>query len=101
VPEQLEEGASGIEHALRQRRARNVLLEAMRKLATMGKTMSDAKGANFLPKQVIDHKLAEGLTRRELEDAMRSAQLAGEIRKDEIGRYSNREPKMGLIVVEK
>lgn len=99
VPEQIEVGSTGVVDMLRRRKARGVTLDAMRKFVVMGKTVSDAKGQNYLPKLIGEHKLNDGLLRAELEDAMRELMNDGKLKRGEVGRYANRDPKFGLMEV--
>jgi hypothetical protein len=87
-----------VEH-LRAARIERVLLAAARRLTEMGVRFTDAANSpQFLPRVVLDYKLAEGATKRELADAMRTAMLDGRLVRGEVGKYENRAPMFGLKV---
>jgi hypothetical protein len=99
VKEQASGGASMA--GLRVLRAKSVVLAAMRKLATMGVFCGDTKGPNYLPSKITEMSLAEGLTKSELQAGMNSLMLEGTIGREQVGQYSNRTPKFGLIELPK
>lgn len=97
-PLELVQADGGVLSALRFRRAENVALEAFRKLVAMGHQPSDgASSPSYLPRMAIDYRLAEGLTKREIADGMRSLMTAGKLRRGPVGQYANRTPKLGLL----
>lgn len=80
--------------------ADDVVLKAIDRFAlnqirtTEGKTSPD-----YLPRKIIDMKLAQGHSKRDLIDAMNRLRIAGRIAEGVIGKYPNRTPKTGLIRV--
>jgi hypothetical protein len=66
----------------------------MGKIPTDGSTSPD-----YLPKLILEFKLQENMTKRDLTTAMRSLMLNGKLKKQVAGTYANRSPKMGLVVV--
>jgi RecA-family ATPase len=88
----------GLVRALRTRRARSVVLEAIPKIRAMGKISSEAPGANYLPRQMTDLHLADGYTRAELRDALMALLAEGQIVRAQVDRDSARRPRMGLIL---
>ncbi|MPZ47190.1 MAG: AAA family ATPase [Betaproteobacteria bacterium] len=100
VPEQIEEGEIGVMAALRARKAQGVVLDGLRKLSRLGLTCSHAPGGNYLPKMLMEHELHEGLTRRELQQAMAALLKAERIKRAELGAYDgSRHPRYGLVEV--
>lgn len=91
-------GESWLVDGLRDRKAERVALAAFRRLVAIGQHPSDgATSPAFLPKLALQFDLAEGMTRRELADAMRRLMLAGQLRREAIGKYPNRAPRFGLV----
>jgi RecA-family ATPase len=83
--------------SIRRVKADRVILDALHKLGDMGQMPNDGTTSpNFLPKLTLDYKLNEGLTKRELADAMRRQMKDGKLRRAEIGSYPNRAPRYGL-----
>ena len=98
VPEQLEDSAPGLMQNLRKRKARNVILSALPKLAEVEIFCNDSTGRNYLPTVLLDHKMADGCTKTELADAMRAMILAKELTRDVVGKNAARKPINGLKV---
>jgi len=89
-----------IGHA-REQRADTFVLEGLRTL--QGRLIRATEGANsqsYLPRLLIDYKLADGYGKPELAAAMRRLRLAGRIITGIVGKYGNRTPMTGLIVVD-
>lgn len=99
VPDEIEAGG-GLMNSLRKQKAERVVIEAARRLQQMGTRMTDGSTSpQFLPKLIVEHKLSEGCTKRELADAMRQAMLDGKLTRGVVGKYQNRLPMHGLMVV--
>ena len=97
VPAQGEPVTGDLMDHSRRLKANRVILDAFRKLGTMGQAPSDgASSPSYLPKLALDYKLAEGLTKRELADAMRRQMVDGFLVREQIGTYGNRNPRFGL-----
>jgi hypothetical protein len=78
-----------------------VVLEGLKRIADMGLVATASSASpGFLPRLLVEHKLEEGYTKKELADAMRAALTRGLLRVGQVGHYSNRTPKQGLIVGE-
>lgn len=100
VPDEIDEGAGMVGH-IRKGRVVQTLIAAARRLEGLGIRVSDgATSPQFLPRMVLEYKLGEGATKRELADAMREALLDGKLRREVVGKYSNRAPMEGLKVTE-
>lgn len=98
VPDVPEDTGGGLMQHLRAKRADSVIVEGFRQLRDMGKTASDATTSpNYLPRLLLQMKLADGCTKAELADALNRALVGGKFRRGEVGRYGNRAPKEGLI----
>ncbi len=92
--------AGGMTGFARRKQAERVVLESVVRLSAMAVFVSDRNGArNFAPSVILQYKLAEGLTKRELGDAMRNLMLDGKLKRDVVGHYSNRNEQFGLVVV--
>ena len=103
VAEQTEGGIVdvGLVQSIRARKAESVVLDGMARCKEMNVDVTDGQTSpGFLPKVLIEHKLADDLTKRELADAMRRLMGAGTIRRKVVGAYGNRSPKFGLVVSE-
>ena len=98
LPESVPEAGGMLGH-LRAVRVERTLLAAARRLTGMGVRLTDGTTSpQYLPRLVLDYKLAEGATKRELADALRTAVLDGRVRRVEVGKYANRAPMFGLEV---
>lgn len=100
VPDGAEPAGGGVMAQLRAQRAERIVLDGARRLREMGVRVTDgATSPQFLPRVLLDYKLAEGCTKRELADATRAAMLAGKLVRAEVGKYAgNRSPMFGLVV---
>jgi hypothetical protein len=97
VPDAIEIGG-GLMNGLREQKAERVVLDGLRRLAAMSVHATDAGNSpRFLPKLLLDYKLSEGCTKRDLANAMRQAMLDGKIARGVVGKYQNRLPQYGLI----
>jgi RecA-family ATPase len=97
VPEAGEPVSGGLMDHTRRLKAERVVVDAFRKLLAMGLSPTDGDTSpNSLPKLIFGHALGEGLTKRELGDAMRRLMNDGKLVRAVIGAYSNRAPRYGL-----
>jgi phage/plasmid primase-like uncharacterized protein/RecA-family ATPase len=93
-------GAGGIVGHLREQAAERIVLEGLKRLQGMGIEAAESSASpQYLPRLLVDYKLAEGRSRKELAEAMRRLRISGQIVSVEIGKYANRSPKYGLRVV--
>lgn len=80
--------------------ARRCVLSALRKVAASGlHATASTASPEYLPKRILELKLAEDYTRKELAEAMGALLVSGQIRNEVVGQYPNRTPKKGLIEV--
>jgi hypothetical protein len=87
------------ERALHSGRAEHLVIEALQALVAQGVSTSDARtNAQFLPKVMVERKLATRSQIPALTDALYRLQAAGRVTHTRVGTYSNRTPKMGLGV---
>ena len=101
VPDQAPQGIGGIVAAIDERQAEHVCLEGFRSLKAMGLNPSDSKSsADYLPKQMLEKRLNSGYGKSELAKAMNRLMTAGTFSHGEVGKYSNRTPRMGLVLNE-
>jgi RecA-family ATPase len=85
----------------RDRRAERIVLDAVRTLNQKNIYGSESVGRNFLPKLIIEYKLAETMTKYEIDAAMRRLILSSKLKKTEIGKQPNRsDPRFGLQIAE-
>lgn len=91
-----EGGEPGLIASIRKRKARQVIISAITKLAAVQTWCNDSLGRNYLPTVLLQNKLAEGLTKGELSDAMRVMILSGELTRDIVGKNAGRKPIFGL-----
>lgn len=79
--------------------ADRVLLEALPKLTAAGLFPTDAPNSpDYLPSQAIAKGFAQRHTKRELKAAMNRLMGAGRLRREVVSRYSNRNPRYGLVI---
>lgn len=79
--------------------AEECLVHALRRLNDAGIRVTDGRTSpDFLPKKMRQMNLASDYTHRELSDALNRMRLAGRITEGVVGKYANREPKLGLKV---
>lgn len=91
------EGAGGLIGSIRSKKASETVLEGLRALNDKGIRVTDGKTSpQYLPRVLVDYKLNDGITLRDLGDAMRAALMAGQIVRGVIGKYENRTPMFGL-----
>ncbi len=81
-------------------RAENLVIEALAQFVGLGVSTSDEKRSpQFLPRVMVDRKLADGSQIPALTDALFRLQKAGKVTRKQVGTYSNRTPRMGLAPV--
>lgn len=98
VPDAIEV-SGGLVDNLRQQRCQSLVLAGLKKLRDMGTRATDgASSPQFLPRLLIEYKLADGQSKKDLADAMRHCLLNGQIKRGVVGQYANRTPMEGLIV---
>jgi RecA-family ATPase len=98
VPDQ-PEGGIQLSLAMRSESADAIVLTAFSKLIAAGMQPSDkAQSSDYLPKQVIALGYHQDHTKAELAKAMHRLMGSGRLRRVEIGKYSNRNPKYGLAL---
>jgi RecA-family ATPase len=74
-----------------------IVLEGHDKLVAMGLHPSDGKtSTDYLPRQLIDKGLHDAHSKKELTAAMHRLMAAGQLKREVVGRYSNRSPRYGL-----
>jgi hypothetical protein len=79
--------------------AERIVLKGFVRLKGAGITASDGKNSpDFLPRQILEKGYAEGHTRKELAAAMNRLIGAGKLKRGEVGKYSNRSPRFGLVI---
>ena len=89
-------GDSGMIKMLRAKKAASVIRSAMLALAKANIYGNDTPGRSFLPVVIIQNKLAEGSTKAELTDAMRTMILSQELKREVVGKNSARHDIYGL-----
>jgi hypothetical protein len=92
----------GIVASIDNERARKTVLAGLQKLTLMGLVPSDAKtSGSYLPRLLIEHTLAAGFQRVDLARAMRALMTDGKLRREIVGKASNRSSdRYGLVEVE-
>ncbi len=98
VPDIPVEGSELI-NGLRDAKAMRVVITAARALIAKDIRLSDAGNSpHYLPKIILQYKLAEGCSKSQLGDAMRKLIMDGKLEKKPIGEYPNRTPIIGLCI---
>lgn len=91
-----------LDNVAKERAAERVVLAGLTLLVSKQvPTTESTASTNYLPAKLIEWKLSEGLSRRELRDAMIRLRKDGKIDKGEVGKYTNRTPILGLHPVHK
>lgn len=91
------EAQGGILAHLREQAAERAVMAGLKRLQGMGLNATDGSTSpRFLPKLLIEYRLADGRSKRELADAMRRLLLAGSLRRAKVGTGSDRHPIYGL-----
>jgi RecA-family ATPase len=99
VPDQPQGGVQ-LTLEMRSESADTVVLTAFSKLIAAGMQPSDkAQSGDYLPRQIIALGHNQDHTKAELTKAMNRLMGSGRLRRVEIGKYSNRNPKYGLTIV--
>lgn len=79
----------------------DVVIRSMRRLADMEEYGNASPSSpNYLPKLARTYKLLENVTEKQFAAAMRGMQMDKRLKVAVIGKYSNRTPKMGLVIAE-
>jgi hypothetical protein len=90
-------GGSWLVDGLREGHADTVALKGLRKLLVMNLTPTEgSRSPDFLPRLILEYKFADGMTKRELADAMRRLMADGRLVRAQVGKYPNRSPRFGL-----
>jgi len=101
VPERIEadvNGDSGWLANLRARKARDVVLRGLEKITEMGVNSSERGGQANLGRLILQFKLAEGCTPRQLSSALAELMVDGTIIRGETGRDASRRKREGLVI---
>jgi RecA-family ATPase len=95
-------GPSSYAAQARQDDARRCALSALRKLVDRQIRTTGARNSpDYLPRKIVEMKLAEDYSQRELAEAMNALLMDGRIVTGKVGTYPNRTAMTGLIEAEK
>ena len=90
-----------MERSMHPGRAEMLVLDAIQQLAKAGISTSDEKrNPAFLPRVMVDRKMAKRTDTPALTDALYRLQQSGRVARDVVGKHANRTPKFGLVVAE-
>jgi hypothetical protein len=90
-----------LERSMHPGRAEMLVLDAIQQLAKAGISTSDEKrNPAFLPRVMVDRKMAKRTDTPALTDALYRLQQSGRVARDVVGKHANRTPKFGLVVAE-
>jgi AAA domain/DnaB-like helicase N terminal domain len=79
--------------------AQDVVAQAVRKLAQMGEHgVASSSSPKYLPRLASDYKLLDRLTKKDFAAAMRAMQTDQALVMTVVGKYSNRNPRHGLVL---
>lgn len=82
--------------------AEEVVLKAIDRFVEVFVRTTDSRTSpDYLPKKIIQSKLAQDLTPRELGDALSRLRLNGTVTEGPIGKFANRQVKFGLVRAQK
>jgi hypothetical protein len=90
-------GKPDLYERLRLNRALDIVVDGVKKLASQNLFGSEA-GRTALPRMLMQYELNGTYSKVEVTRAMRLAIMEGRLRREQIGVYSNRAPRFGLIV---
>ena len=92
---------SGMVASLERRTVETVFLEALSAITRQGRWVSASRGSpDYAPRVFLKMPEARGYKRPELERAMQVLFSEGRIRTGEVGKLSNRMPRMGIVIGE-
>lgn len=87
----------GLVESLRHRKAERIVRDSFSRLVGLNFAPTDSHTSPaYLPKLIIDHKMADGVPRRDLVDAMHKLVADGDLERVQVGYYANRNPRFGL-----
>lgn len=76
----------------------SIILAGFNKCVAAGIDVTDGRTSpNFLPTRIVDMKLNAGHSKKVLANAMHRLLADGRLKRAQVGTYSNRNPKMGLV----
>ena len=100
IPDEPEE-AGGIVNVIKASNAERTVLDGLRKLTSMGLTAADGHSSTrYLPRLLHEYKLTEGNSRQDLAAAVRRLMVDGKLKRGTVGKYENRTPINGLVIVD-
>lgn len=75
-----------------------ILIAGFEKCIAAGITPTDGPtSSDYLPRRLVDMKLNAGHSKQDLKSAMHRLMADGRLKRAQVGTYSNRNPKMGLV----
>jgi RecA-family ATPase len=99
IPDQ-PEGGIQLSLTMRSESADIVVMDALPKLINAGLQPSDKpQSGDYLPKKIVALGYHQDHTKAELTKAMNRLLGSGQLRRIEVGKYSNRTPRYGLAIV--
>ena len=76
----------------------SIILAGFDRCVAAGITPTDGRSSpDYLPKKLVEMNLNSGRSKRELTTAMNRLLADGRLKRGQVGTYSNRTPKMGLL----
>ena len=92
--------AAARDRVLHPARAEGMIIEALAELVKQGVATSDEKrNQAFLPRVMVERKMAQRTQIPALTDALYRLRTAGRVDRVQVGQYANRTPRMGLGTV--
>jgi archaellum biogenesis ATPase FlaH len=77
----------------------DVVTRAVRKLAEMGETgVGSSNSPKYLPRLAREFKLLDRLSEKQFSSTMRTMRTDGRLVQKQVGTYSNRTPRQGLVI---
>lgn len=89
---------SGTMAYLRRQRAESVVLNAVRRLAEKQVYGTDSRSQTYLPRVILQYKLQEECSKRDLTEAMHSLIMAGKIQRGIVGKNAAGKAREGLLI---
>ena len=99
VPDATPDAAAPAQPRAGEQYACDVVARAVRKLADMGEHgVATSNSPKYLPRLAREYKLLDRLSEKQFAATMRAMRADGRLTQKQVGMYSNRTPRLGLVI---